>query len=221
MRPGPLAPRMGRHSFPIIPAPTDTFVFGPMLLQQEYVIADFESDHQNFSVYQSIFPGTNAEETLVPIYNSSVETQLNTKPEHLSGGVIADIIVGCVVFVTIILGIVSVWQLWFVKKRGGIGCADRTKRKSSSGRIFNSLYGTAADSSLGLEANAPRIRPHHGEEISELSSDAEHERIRRVNTLESPTIIEMEDKSDATQWQLNAQRVSEMPQTPHSSQEVE
>jgi len=202
--------------FPIIPAPTDTFILGRTFLQEAYVIADF--DRQNFSVYQSKFPGPNVKATLVPIYNSSVEAQLNTK---LSGRAIAGIVVGCFFFVVIVVGIVvSIWQFWFVKKRREKGIAERAKRTDSRGHTYSSLSGITANDSMELEATISGAGPHHRRELSELSSDAEHERGRRMNALGS-TVIEMEDKSDATQLQLNALRMSEMPQPPPTPQEME
>jgi hypothetical protein len=211
----PINPENVTSYFPILSAPTDTFILGRTFLQEAYVIADF--DRQSFSVYQSKFPGPNAKVTLVPIYNSSVEAQLNS---HLSGGAIAGIVVGCVAFVAIVLGIASIWWYWLIKKRRAKAIADETRRKNAHGHPSSTLSGITVNSSLELQANGSRRYLHHGREISELSSDEDHERGRRMNAL-GLSAIEMEDKSDATQWQLNAQRMSEMPQAPHSPQEME
>ena len=172
------------------------------------MIADFERD--NFSVYQTTFPGPNADEILVPIYNISVEAQLNAESKHLPRRDIAGIVVGCVVFVVIVVGILWVW---LVKKR-------RPNGTSHGKSVYGPLSETTA-TSFELESNVSRTRPRHTKHISELSSDAEHERGRLVNVPGSPTINEMEDKSDATQWQLNAQRMSELPPRPQTPQEVE
>lgn len=212
----PISPDNVTSYFPIIPAPTDTFILGRTFFQEAYVIADF--DREQFSVYQSRFPGPNATETLVPIYNSSIEAELHVE---LSRGAIAGIVVGCFGFVALVLGLASIWWLWIVKKRRAKGTADGTTCGNSHEPVHSPLSGIAANSSSELEANGSTTRPHHRREISELSSDAENERGNRVNALGSPAIIEMEDKSDATQWQLNSQRISEMPQRPKSPQEME
>jgi hypothetical protein len=206
----PISPKNVTSYFPIIPAPDDTFILGRTFLQEAYVIADF--DRQNFSVYQSKFPGPNAEVTLVPIYNSSVEAQ---RDAELSRGAISGIVVGCIFFVVIILGIVSVW---LVKKRRAKVISDETNRKDSHNHLYSSLSGITANSSMELDMYASRTHPDRRRVISELSSDADHERGYRVL---GSSVIEMEDKSDTTQWQLNAQRMSELPHPPRSPQELE
>ena len=88
---------------------------------------------------------------------------------------------------------------------------DRAKRTDSRGHAYSSLSGITANDSMGLETTISGAHSHHGRVVSELSSD---------NALGS-TAIEMEDKSDATQWQLNALRMSELPQSPRTPQEME
>ena len=185
----PISPDNMTSYFPILPAPTNTFILGRAFFQEAYVIADF--DRRLFSVYRSKFPGPDAE-SLVPIYNIITGAELHAQ---LSGGAIAGIVVGCFAFIAIVVGIVSIWwRLWLARKRRANETADGTRRKNSRKQIISSsLSGLAANSSLELEANA----------------------------LGSSAIGEMEDKSDATQWQVSAQRISELPQSPKSPQEME
>jgi hypothetical protein len=96
------------------------------------------------------------------------------------------------------------------------------KRKKITGALHHIRQRSSiAELSVSTSSTSPRTR--HSRNISELSSDSQHLVLGECEDSLGMPISEVDDKSDATQFELNARRLRGMPtpEMPASTWEVE
>jgi hypothetical protein len=221
--------------FPIRNATSKTAVLGRAFLQEAYVSANYEPrpEGRTFNVSQAAFPNNGQAETV-----SIIAARNHAKPtkSRLGGGAIAGIVVGVVAAL-----VIAAFALWYFvlrprrkKKQAEMDEKERENAKvtelsptqdagSPSGERRSMVGSAWSDNTLGRSEidsqTSPNLshRPSHSRQVSELSSDSEHE--RRGTSL--GILHEMPDKSDAAQLEEIEARVKAVNQTPRSPQEME
>lgn len=104
--------------FPIRKSPDGRFVLGRTLLQEAYIIVDYE--RTNFTVAAASFPNNPSDTKVIPIYDKSYVPPTPTPiptgggDGGLSGGAIAGIVVGILV---VALGAAFAIFMWWKKRR--------------------------------------------------------------------------------------------------------
>jgi hypothetical protein len=195
-----------QHYFPIRPSSTTTNVLGRAVLQEMYIIADY--DHQNFTIAKAALHQTGI--TQVISISNSTTSATNHGSSKLSTGAIVGIVIGAVAGVLIICLIA--WLLYRkrqtkkeqLEEDKAFELAEEAKHdRRHTVETVTSQYSGATELDSG--------RPVHKRHVSELSSDSNEDGHARVVNppgviyeLDDPsTVIDPDKKTDTSAWQDN------------------
>lgn len=203
--------------FPIRKANNNINIIGRVFFQEAYVTADY--GRGNFSISQAKFTTPQPQPQLVAISNGTTTDHKGSS--GLSGGAIAGIVIGVLAGVALLAaGLVF---LWLRKRReqrahdqaAAFAAAEEEKRRQEALKERRETISTmlSQDTAVSYEMDARGViasRPMHMRHISELSSDSENERVRKI--VNSPdTVFELPDSSA---WESNEARMAHSPHAP-------
>jgi hypothetical protein len=229
--------------FPIRNQTGDKAVLGRAFLQQAYLSANYEPDVMKFNVSQTKFPADNTS-NIISI-QATPDKVISSGKKALSTGAIIGIAIGAAT--ALILTVLAVW--WLIRQHSRKRQQEQDIKENDNSRdpdreptsfpIFgdrppherrstvgsNWSDNTIGRSEVGAASPASSPRPDHSRQLSELSSDSEHE--RRGNLL--AILHEMPDKGDAVRLEEYEQMMKtgeggggvSALRTPRSPQEME
>jgi aspartyl protease len=195
-----------QHYFPIRPSTTGTNVIGRTVLQEMYIIANYEN--QTFALAKAAQHQVGVTQ-IQSIYNSTTSPDNNSGSSKLSGGAIAGIVIGALagILLLCLLG----WWLYRrrqnekkkrAEKEKEIELAEEAKHAERRHTVetVTSQYSGATELDSG--------RPGHSRNLSELSSEEGHARVVNppgvIYELDDPsTVVDHEDKTDTSAWGEN------------------
>jgi hypothetical protein len=211
----------GQAIFPIRRTPagsTAQAVLGRVFFQEAYVSADYERNVFNIS---QVNDANNVDSIIIPIPSSNS----SASGKSLSPGAIAGIAVGGF-FGLLIVALICRWFCWTKPKRRR---EEEEKRKeqeaqAEAARIEEELKrhqrepSTVSSMTAFSELGSGRGRPsmNHRRQLSELSSDSEHERRGTIGSMHG--IPELAWKSDAAELEENERIQNRLPATSDPSE---
>jgi hypothetical protein len=204
--------------FPLRRTPNDSktqAVLGRVFFQEAYVSADYERNVFNVS---QVNDSNNLDSNIVPIPSLSS----SSSGKSLSPGAIAGIAVGGF-FAVLIIALICLWFCWIKpkKRRAAEQKAqeEEAARREEEWRLHHQREASTVSSMTAFsEIGSGRGRPgmSHRRQVSELSSDSEHERRGTVGSMHG--IPELAWKSDAAELEENERIQNRQPATSQPSE---
>lgn len=173
----PVVGNVSQRYFPLKQAQNSSqYTLGRTFLQEAYIIADYE--RRNFSVSQSLFPGTSVAQQIVAIRSPSDTSDTKS---GLSAGAIAGIAVGIIVILLISTA------LWYIRRRRRAHIPVATEDPDKSGYDFDQQgLAAAEEKSLPPEVYGSQV-PYemHGDQRLPYEADAQDRRLE-LSALDRP-----------------------------------